>query len=196
MSEKSYPTEINIWGIPFVKHKGRVYRVINSENVKRGNDYIISGVDSDRYVNVVKEIQWDALYIRGVSNILDIEGLGSLTFLRKLELVCGTITETVGLERLVNLEELDLNSNQITSTSGLQTLVNLKKLHLNDNQITEVKGLTDLRNLKGLYLYNNQISELDASELPKSLEHLSLKGNDKIKFENFNRLWQLKELIS
>jgi hypothetical protein len=187
MTEKAYPIEISICDIPSVKYDGEIYRVFNSEKMRLGGDYIITDIDSDDYIDIVEEIHWDALYIRNVSDIADIEGLSSLIFLKKLELFSGTISEIIGLERLANLEELDLSHNKIKNTSGLQTLVNLKKLHLNDNHISEVKGLRDLRNLKELYLNNNQFRQLDGQELPLSLEVLSLKGNDGIEIKNLSR---------
>ena len=194
MSDIKAPIEISIWDIPAVKHKGRIYRVINSEKLRKGDDYIISGVDSDRYIDTVEEIQWDELYIRSVSNITDIEGLSSLTFLKKLELPNSTIKEIVGLEKLVHLEELDLSHNQIKVPSGLRTLVSLRKLHLNNNHISTLEGLRELRNLRELYLDNNEISYIDGKTLPISLEILSIRGNkDRIKFENLERLRNLKE---
>lgn len=182
MSEKALPIEISIWDVPSVKYDGEIY-----------GDYIITDVDSDNYIDVVEEIHWDALYIRGVSNLLDIEGLGLLTFLKRLEIFSGTINEIVGLEKLLNLEVLNLSFNQIKSTSGLQTLVNLKELHLSDNCISEVRGLRELRSLKKLFLYNNQIHKLDGYELPLSLEVLSLKGNDEIKIINLDGHRNLKK---
>jgi len=193
MSERSHPIEISIWDIPSVRYNGETYRVFNSKHMKPGGDYIITGVDSEDYIDIVEEIHWDALYIRGVSNIIDIEGLSALTFLKRLDIFCGTISKIVGLDTLVNLEDLDLSNNQIKSTSGLQTLINLKKLRLNDNHISKVEGLIDLRNLKELYLYNNQIRELDCSELPIGLEVLYIKRNHGIKLKNFDRLWHMKE---
>ncbi len=195
MSDIQAPIEIDIWDIPAVRHKGRIYRVINSEKVKKGGDYIITGVDSDRYIDVLEEIQWDELYVRDVSSIADIEGLNSLTFIKKLSLVYGAIKKIENLETLMNLEELNLNNNQIRKTSGLDALRNLEILSLNDNQITKVEGLQSLENLRELYLDNNKIIEIDGLELPINLEVLSFRGNNgEVVLENIDNHNKLKVL--
>lgn len=192
MSHNYSPLEISIWDIPFVKHKGKVYRVINSKRIKEGNDYTITDIDSDEYIDRVEEIQKDELHISGVSNIMDIEGLSSLTFLNKLELPNSRIKEIVGLHRLANLKELNLSNNQISTISGLGTLGNLEILNLSNNLISKVEGLQNLRSLQELYLENNKISEVECFAISKGLKVLSLRGNaEHIKLENLDRLWNL-----
>jgi len=169
--KKVLPIEISVWDIPSVKHKGEVYRVINTEAVKKGSDYIITDVDSDNYLDVVEDIMWDKLCIGAVSDLNDVKGLRRLTFLKELDLSYGDITKIAELSNLINLEILNLSNNKITA----------------------VKSIFGLMKLKELYLDNNNILELDAKLLPQSLEILSVKENSGIKFKNFDRLRNLKE---
>ena len=171
MFDKNIPIEISIWDIPNVKHKGTVYRVINTETVKKGMDYIITDIDSEDYLDIIEEITWDKLFIKGVSDIHDIEGLNFLTFLKELILSHGNITAVKSIKTLINLELLDLSYNKISQVGDLSCLMNLREL----------------------YLDNNNIHELDGSRLPQGLEVLSIKGNPDIKLNNFDRLRNLKE---
>lgn len=166
----SQPIEISIWDIPRVEHKGRLYYIVNSGRIKKGNDYIFTDIDSDDYLDIVEEIQWDKLYIGRVSDIKDIKGLDSLTFLKKLELTNGKIKKVTSLTNLVNLEALDLSN----------------------NEIKDIGNLSGLLSLKELYLDNNNIRDLDGKMLPYSLEKLSIKGNPNPNLKNFDGHWRLQ----
>ncbi|MHA1127274.1 MAG: leucine-rich repeat domain-containing protein [Candidatus Heimdallarchaeota archaeon] len=187
----SEPIEISIWDVPHVEHKRRVYYIVNTSKIKRGNDYIFTDIDSDDYLDIVEEIQWDQLYIKGVSDIKEIKGLNSLTFLKKLELTNGKIIRVNSLANLVNLKMLNLSNNLIVDLFGLEGLEKLEVLNLSNNKINAVPSLKALLRLKELYLDNNQIIELNGMDLPNKLEKLSIKGNENISFINFENFQDL-----
>lgn len=195
MLDKKIPVEISIWDIPSVSYGNRVYRVVNSRAIKLGDDYIITDIDSENYLDSVEEIMWDELRIQGISDIEHIKGLDSMGFLKVLSLTDGSILKVKFIDKLVNLEVLDLSYNKISDISGLTGLFNLVKLDLSNNQIEFIGNLFGLMNLKKICLDNNNIHELDGKMLPQSLEILSIKGNPNANFKNFDRLWRLRELI-
>ncbi len=197
MIDKKIPVEISIWNIPSVSYGGRVYRVINSDAVKLGDDYIITDVDSEGkedHLDIVEDIMCDELRILGVSNITHVKGLDSKNFLKALSLTDGSITRVSLIEKLTNLEMLDLSHNKISDISGLEGLFNLVNLDLSDNEIEDVGNLSGLLSLKELYLDNNNVREIDGKMLPYGLEMLSIKGNPDPNLKNFGRLWKLREL--
>ena len=198
MIDKKIPIEISIWNIPSVSYGGRVYRVINSDAVKLGDNYIITDVDSEGkedYLDIVEDIMCDELRILGVSNITHIKGLDSMNFLKVLSLTDGSITKVRFIEKLINLETLDLSYNKISDISGLEGLFNLVKLNLSDNEIEDIGNLSGLLSLKELYFDNNNIHEIDGKMLPYGLEMLSIKGNPNPNLKNFDKLWRLRDLI-
>lgn len=196
--KKISPIEISIWNIPSVSYGGRVYRVINSDAVKLGDDYIITDVDSEGkedYLDIVEDIMCDKLRILGVSNITHIKGLDSMNFLKALSLTDGSITRVRFIEKLINLETLDLSYNKISDISGLRRLFNLVSLDLSNNEIEDVGNLSGLLSLKKLYLNNNNVREIDGKMLPYGLEVLSIKGNPDPNLKNFDGHWGLTEII-
>lgn len=197
--KKIAPIEISIWNIPSVSYGGRVYRVINSDTVKVGGDYIITDVDSEDkedYLDIVEDILCDKLRIQGVSDMGHIKDLDSLGFLKTLSLTDGSISKVKSIEKLFNLNMLDLSYNKISDISGLEGLFNLVNLDLSNNQIEDIGNLSGLMSLKELYLDNNNIREIDGEKLPYSLEMLSIKRNLDPNFKNLDRHWRLKKLIN
>lgn len=193
--KKIAPIEISIWNIPRVSYGDRVYYVINSKSVKLGSDYIITDVDSedkDSYLDIVEDIMWDKLRIQGVSDIGHIKGLSSISFLKELSLVNGSISKVKSIEKFFSLEVIDLSYNKISNISGLEGLFNLVKLDLSNNEIKEIGNLSGLLNLKELCLDNNNIREIDGEKLPYSLEMLSIKENPNPNFKNLDGHRRLK----
>jgi hypothetical protein len=196
--KKIAPIEISIWDIPSVSYGGKVYRIINSDAVKLGDNYIITDVDGEgkeNYLDIIEDIMCDELRITSVSNISHVKGLDSMNFLKTLSLTDGSITRVSLIEKLTNLEMLDLNHNKISDISGLEGLSNLINLDLSHNEIEDVGNLSGLLSLKELYLDNNNVHEIDGKMLPNGLEVLSIKGNPDPNLKNFDRLWRLRELI-
>lgn len=87
------------------------------------------------------------------------------------------IMEIEGLETLVDLKELNLSKNAITEIKGLETLISLEKLYLSSNQIEIIIGLDTLKNLKFLDLCNNNISGVKRFEVSLSPNQFYLMGN-------------------
>lgn len=196
--KKIAPIEISIWDIPSVSYGGKDYRVINSEAIKLGDNYIITDVDSEGkedYLDIVEDIMCDELRILGVSNITHIKGLDSMNFLKTLSLTDGNITRVRFIGKLINLETLNLSYNKISDISGLAGLFSLVNLDLSNNQIEDIGNLSGLLSLEELYIDNNNVREIDGKMLPNGLEVLSIKGNPDPNLKNFDRLWKLRELV-
>ena len=82
-----------------------------------------------------------------------------------------------GLESLTNLRRLDLSNNSIENVSGLETLSKLEILNLENNNIKVIEGFDNLRSLKQLYLFSNQISQINSFNVSQTLTRVSLSGN-------------------
>ena len=103
--------------------------------------------------------------------------------------------ETKDLEligRLTSLEKLDFSENKITKIQGLDNLTSLKNLHLENNQITEIQGLNNLVELEYLNLNDNQISKIQGLEKSTKLRWLNLGHNQITKIEGLDNLTNLK----
>ncbi|MFX1476990.1 MAG: leucine-rich repeat domain-containing protein [Promethearchaeota archaeon] len=82
---------------------------------------------------------------KGIKNLLEIEGLDKLWYLKKL----------------------DLSYNHLSSMKGLETLINLRVLKLSHNKIQNIESISSLRNLQIILLDNNQLTEFHQSDLPQ-----------------------------
>ena len=105
--------------------------------------------------------------------------------------------ETKDLEligRLTSLEKLDFSENKITKIQGLDNLTSLKNLHLENNQITEIQGLNNLVELEYLNLNDNQISKIQGLEKSTKLRWLNLGHNQITKIEGLDNLTNLKDI--
>jgi len=131
---------------------------------------------------------------KGIIKITEIEGLESLTNLRKLYLNGNRITEIKDLGALTNLQELNLSFNEIREIKGLDSLKNLRKLKLTGNFITEIEGLESLTNLRKLYLNGNRITEIKGLEFLTNLRKLNLNGNRITEIKGLESLANLQEL--
>ncbi|MFX1316866.1 MAG: leucine-rich repeat domain-containing protein [Promethearchaeota archaeon] len=129
----------------------------------------------------------------GITDISEIEGLESLTFLKGLNLKKNYITEIKGLDFLTNLKDLDLSENQITEIKGLENLRNLFALNLSSNNISEIKGLDNFKGLIILNLSSNNISEIKGLENLTKLVELHLDNNS---FTDIKGLENLTNLIT
>lgn len=69
----------------------------------------------------------------GIQDITDIEGLGSLTNLKKLNHNDNKISEIRDLETFINLEFLKLSGNQVIEIKGLEALTSLIEFDLTHN---------------------------------------------------------------
>ena len=130
----------------------------------------------------------------GITDISQIEGLESLTFLKRLMLRENFITEIKGLESLVNLTHLFLSGNKITEIKGLENLKELGYLSLSNNNISEIKGLDNLKDLWTLDLRSNNISEIKGLENLTNLMMLYLDNNNFTDIKGLENLGKLSEI--
>ncbi len=186
------------------KDKNAGFVVIKDENGKekqvriRYNDsegYSLTlwarGVKKISNIKRLKEAtHLETLGISG-SNITEIEGLDTLTNLRRLY-ISGGFTEIKGLDSLKNLHKLNIYSKKITEIRGLDNLKGLTWLSLCGNKIIEIKGLENLENLEILDLAGNQIAEIKGLENLMNLIDLDLSNNRITEIKGLKNLKNLK----
>ncbi|MFX1519000.1 MAG: leucine-rich repeat domain-containing protein [Promethearchaeota archaeon] len=129
-----------------------------------------------------------------IGDITEIEGLGTLINLKRLNLSGNKIHEIRGLEYLTNLQELNLGYNQIQEIKGLEALSNLLVLDLKSNQINGIKGLETLTNLQVLDLSENRIKMIKELDELTKLQELRLPSNEIEEIKNLENLTDLLEL--
>uniref|UniRef100_K3WAN5 U2A'/phosphoprotein 32 family A C-terminal domain-containing protein n=1 Tax=Globisporangium ultimum (strain ATCC 200006 / CBS 805.95 / DAOM BR144) TaxID=431595 RepID=K3WAN5_GLOUD len=128
-------------------------------------------------------------------------------FLQELYLAHNNIMTIEGVSQLRFLRVLDLSSNKLTSTRGLvsmrqpaseKKLDALEKLVLNNNQIRSVDEVVALPRLEHLDLAHNSMKELKSIGACGRLQHLDLTDNDVDDVNELNHLipLQLLEKIS
>lgn len=107
----------------------------------------------------------------------DIEGIGKLKSLTKLDLSYNRIKDIVELKSLVNLRVLLLNGNQISDISGLCELPSLHSLFLRYNNIKVVDGLNNLSELRHIGLNKNQLCNITGLVNLRKLDLVDLSDN-------------------
>ena len=112
------------------------------------------------FVKIKRGVSRLDLSNKGITNIMEIEGLETLVDLKELNLSKNAITEIKGLETLISLEKLYLSSNQIEILIGLDTLKNLKFLDLNYNNISVVESFKVSLSAYQFYLMGNPIKNI------------------------------------
>ena len=94
--------------------------------------------------------------------ISDINGLGNVTSLEKLNLSQNSISNIYIFQHTnsrFTLKELNLSGNQLQDIGPISLIPNLEKLDLSGNLIFDVQALAGLQNLRELYLQGNYLSE-------------------------------------
>jgi len=138
------------------------------------------------FVKIKRGVSSLNLSKKGITDIMEIEGLETLVDLKELNLSKNAITEIKGLETLISLEKLYLSSNQIEIIIGLDTLKNLKFLDLSFNNISGVESfkvslspnlmgnpiINIIREIYGLYSIQNlkDYSKLSKEEIERLVE--------------------------
>ncbi len=131
---------------------------------------------------------------QNISDISEIEGLGTLTDLKFLYLPKNHITSIHSLEKLKNLESLSLDGNKVEKIEGLSTLKKLTWLNLANNQINIIEGLEELKNLQTLFLMGNQFQKIQGLENLGKLTILFLDDNQIESISGLEKLTHLKEI--
>ena len=107
-----------------------------------------------------------------------IEGLQSLTSLRRLWLSENKISKLEGFDHSPQLEKLVLYNNCITRIENLQGLTSLRELDLSQNKIECIENIDCLHRLETLNLAMNQIDKVGTRlRNMRSLVQLNLSGN-------------------
>ncbi len=86
------------------------------------------------------------------NKITKIEGLNTLTYLKKLELGKNKITVIENLSHLENLNQLSLEDNQIETIADFPMFKNLMELYIGNNYIENVKEIKHLSELPKLII--------------------------------------------
>ncbi|PNG99663.1 Protein phosphatase 1 regulatory subunit pprA, partial [Tetrabaena socialis] len=145
----------------------------------------------------------------GRNRISKVEGLATLTALRRISLQSNRLTSMAGLEACTALEELYLSHNGIQRLEGLGPLARLKMLDVSSNRLTALQpdDLASQTELEDLWLNDNQLPAVDAAldralePVRQSLTCLYLEGNPaasdtQYKRKLTNMLPKLKQLDS
>ena len=137
-------------------------------------------------------------------------GHSNFEMLTELDLPHANIKEvklSTGLAPFVNLRSLNLEHNNLTNLGSITMLENLKVLCLNHNKIESLIGpasnidndshSTVLHNLEVLHLGYNGISNIPALQLWRlpRLKTLFLQGNEIVKVEGLENLFEMRELV-
>ena len=120
--------------------------------------------------------------------------LGSLSFLKNLNVSNNSITQFSNLSELGNLEELNISKNQLTEIpSEISALAFLKTLDASQNNLTKFSALNNITTLEWLSLENNNLQNLPTEIATlQNLIHLNL-ANNKLS-SNFGTLSSLTKL--
>jgi hypothetical protein len=123
-----------------------------------------------------------------------IEGLKSLSKLKRLWLSENKISKLEGFEHSSQLEKLVLYNNTISKIDNLQGLTNLKELDLSQNKIEWIENLDCLHKLEILNLAMNQIEKVGTRlRNMRTLVELNLSGN---KISNVEEIKHIREMTS
>ncbi len=120
--------------------------------------------------------------------------LGSLSFLKNLNVSNNSISQFGNLSELGNLKELNISKNQLTEIpSEISALAFLKILDVSQNNLTKFSALNNLTTLEWLSLENNNLQNLPTEIATlQNLIHLNL-ANNKLS-SNFGALSSLTKL--
>ncbi len=111
------------------------------------------------------------------SPISDLDLLGNLTQLTRLEVSYASVSDLSFLRGLTQLESLSLEGNQISDLRPITGLTQLKWLYLWGNQISDLRPIAGLTQLMGLGLSNNQIRDVSPLAGLTNLRDLYLSNN-------------------
>ena len=110
----------------------------------------------------------------GITSLVGIQNLTSLTGLFLLE---NPISDISALSGLTSLTSLDLNNTSISDISALSGLTSLTGLAFHNTSISDISVLSGLTSLTGLFLWDNSITDINALSGLTSLTILYLRGN-------------------
>ncbi|KAJ6227637.1 outer arm dynein light chain 1 protein [Anaeramoeba flamelloides] len=109
---------------------------------------------------------------------------------------CNSITEIdKSFHSLTDLRKIDLNNNQISKIENLKNNFKLISLNLRNNKISSLHNINrELGNITELVLSENQIKNIGDLHNLKALEILDLSGNMITKFQEIEKLQNLRIL--
>ena len=108
-------------------------------------------------MNIIGELTNLTKLNLGWNNISDVSSLSGLTNLTSLGIWGNQISDITSVDSLVNLEYLDFSDNKVSDITPVKNLINLKQLWFYSNKVTDISALTGLENLQVLMLRNNPI---------------------------------------
>jgi len=107
----------------------------------------------------------------------DIETLGWMTQLVKLNLGWNNLEDISGLAGLVNLESLGIWGNRIRSIQAAGGLSRLTYFDFSDNMVSDISYVAGLAQLKQLWMYRNQVADLSPVAGLEELQVLMVRDN-------------------
>ncbi|CAL5988200.1 Conserved_hypothetical protein [Hexamita inflata] len=109
--------------------------------------------------------------------LANIQGIGQMQSLQKLDLSGNIIQDFSGLSLLRNLLNLNLSNSSLEDVSFLSDLVKLTYLNLNFNRISDISILQNLTELSHLGIGNNILRTISAIQSCKNLIYLDVQNN-------------------
>ena len=172
----------------------------NQENI-----YSVSLNSSSVYDNktIIKEILKTISNNKNVTQLdlqdldMDVADIASMSQLKKLCLISGTIDNIDLINQFTQLESLylyldDENTDNLNIISNLSQLKELVVTNLEDDQhINNIEILRKFTNLERLDLFNNNISDISPIAELKKLQYLNISYNN---IENISPLCNLENL--
>lgn len=107
----------------------------------------------------------------------DLEVLGRMSQLTKLNLGWNGISDISSLANLSNLTVLSLWGNEIGSIQTAAGMTRLVYLDFSDNQVTDIQAVAGLGDLQQLWMYHNQISDISPVSGLGGLQVLMVRDN-------------------
>lgn len=128
--------------------------------------------------------------------ITDISPLQNLPQLKRLELICPSLSDVSPLKNMENLQYFRLESRNLTNISALSNLTHLNTLGLTSNALSDIRPLQNLTQLKTLDIASKLLTRSDLLDLLqnlKSLTDLSVSGTS---ISDFTFVKNLPQLLS
>lgn len=134
----------------------------------------IGAVDTVDRQFLMRLIDLEKIDLSVYPRLRNLEPLGKLTNLKRVNLSGTQVHEIVPLKNLTNLEVLDCSNTEISDLSPLKYALGLKALRIDSTKVTNIDVLGGMENLQQLSASYTFISSLEPFSGLKSLKKLDL----------------------
>ncbi len=138
-------------------------------------------------------VNLEKLYLGYCNNLLEINGLEKLHFLKHLSLEFSQINTIKNIHLNSNIDSMNLKNSGIQKISDLDRYPNLSILELAGNPISKIEGLSTLKKLKRLIISSASLENIQGLEGLVNLEVLDLSNN---MYTNLDKITGLDTLIN